>query len=461
MKLPNPLTRERLLQALRATPRRSTSELAKLLGVTAQSVRRLLGELHYGIVLSAGQTRRVRYALRRPLREAMKDLPLFAIDPDGQAAQLSSLALVQPQGTLLPLEGTAWPIPAESRDGWWAGLPYPIHAMRPAGYMGRQLARAEHQTLGVSDNPDDWNDDDILWVLSRRGSDVTGNLLLGNASYDTWIRNKVQDLAPLPDDATLPAAYAQLAERAVAAGGGGFSAAGEFPKFAAVRERAGAATPHVLVKFSGAAGGAAEQRWGDLLVCEHLALECARQLDGISAARTRVLMHGGRVFIEVERFDRVGLHGRISLCAMDAIHPSFLGDRENAWPSLVARLHRMGLVDAKSVTTVERLWFFGRLIANNDMHMGNLSFHVDHVLNLAPTYDMLPMAYAPLPGGEVAQRAFRQEFPLPNERESWLAACAAALTFWATAAEDTRISGPFRATCRTNLDALRGLRDRI
>ena len=460
MRRPNPLLRQQLLQALRATPRRTSTELALHLGVKSQSVRRLLAELPEGAVLAAGQTRRARYALRRALRGMLEDLPLYAIDGVGQVEPLPPLALVQPQGTLLPLEGTAWPVPADSRDGWWDGLPYPVFAVRPQGYLGRQFARAQHRNLDVSEDPEQWTDEDILWVPSRRGADVAGNLLLGNGAYELWLQNKVQEPALL-NAAALPDAYVHRAREAVAFSGGGSSAAGEFPKFTALRELEGANTPHVLVKFSGAAGSAAEKRWGDLLVCEHRALECAARLPGISAARSRILAHGGRVFIEVERFDRVGLHGRLSLCGLDAIHPAFLGDRSTDWPELAGHLHRMSLLDAASVTAVGHLWWFGRLIANTDMHLGNLSFHVERTLRLAPAYDMLPMAYAPLAGGEVPPREFTPPLPLLPQRTAWLAACAIAIEFWTEAASDARISEPFRGICRANAARLRDVADKV
>jgi HipA-like C-terminal domain/Winged helix-turn-helix DNA-binding len=449
MRTPNAIVRERLLQALRATPRRSSTELAKELGVTPQSIRRILGELPERSVLSAGQTRRARYALRRALRSTMEDLPLYAVDAAGQAHLLASLALVQPEGTLLPLAGTSWPVPIESRDGWWDGLPYPIYAVRPQGYLGRQLARVQHRNLDVSEEPDDWSDDDILWVLSRRGADVTGNLILGNDAYELWLRDKLLDVPALPP-ATLGAAYVKLAQEAVTIGGGGSSAAGEFPKFAALRELEGATTPHVLVKFSGAGNSDATQRWADLLICEHRALQCVTNLPGLNAARSRILMHSGRVFIEVERFDRVGRYGRVSLCGLDAIAPAFFGASSSAWPELARQLEQEGLIDASSVTAVEYLWWFGRLIANTDMHLGNLSFHVQDSLRLAPTYDMLPMAYAPLAGGEVPPRDFAPALPLPSQRTVWLAVCGVAVDFWTGAASDTRISDSFRRICRGN-----------
>jgi hypothetical protein len=438
----------------------TSSELARQLGVAAQTVRRLFGELPQPMWVTAGNTRRARYALRRALRGKLADLPMYAIDASGNGHPLSTLTLVQPEGTLLPLDATAWPVPTESRDGWWDGLPYPVDAVRPQGYLGRQLAHAEHRNLGVSEDLDGWSDDDILWVLSRCGADVTGNIVLGNDAYTLWLSNKVEGSAPLPEK-DLAQAYARLAGEAVRAGGGGSSAAGEFPKFTALRELEGALTPHVLVKFSGAGGSAAERRWADLLVCEHHGLECAARLPGVSAAHSRVLSHDGRVFIEVERFDRVGQHGRLPLVGLDSLVPAFLGNSSTEWPELVGRLHEMGLSDAASVAAVEHLWWFGRLIANTDMHLGNLSFHVEGTFRLAATYDMLPMAYAPLPGGEVPARELTPALPLPAQRTAWLAACAVAIQFWTAAGADTRISEPFRSLCRTNVTHLQRIADRV
>ena len=460
MRTPNWTARERLLQKLRSTPRSSSTELARQLGITAQSVRRILRELPSGNVLAAGQTRRARYALRRPLRGLADDLPLYAIDAKGEARLLASLALVQPAGSLLPLAGTGWPVPDESRDGWWDGLPYPIDAARPQGYLGRQLARAEHRNLAVADDPGRWSDDDIVWVMSQRGADTSGNLVLGNEAYELWLHDKIRDVEPLRP-ATLADAYLERALNAVAAGGAGSSVAGEFPKFAAQREIDGAITPHVLVKFSGAARAIGERRWGDLLVCEHLALERAARLPGAGAPRSRIITHGGRVFIEVERFDRVGPHGRLPLCGLDAIEAAFIGSGSTDWTELVGRLHRMGLVGAACVAAVEHLWWYGRLIANTDMHLGNLSFHVERTFRVAPTYDMLPMRYAPLPGGEVPPRAFTPALPLPTQRAVWLASCAVAIEFWTDAGADSRVSEPFRKICRANALHLREVATRV
>jgi hypothetical protein len=144
------------------------------------------------------------------------------------------------------------------------------------------------------------------------------------------------------------------------------------------------------------------------------------------------------------------------LCGLDLINAVLIGDASMEWPRLCGRLLALGLLDEEAVAAVRRLWWYGRLIGNTDMHTGNLSF-VPHEgrLGLAPVYDMLPMRYAPLPGGEVpADRALDLALPLPAQREAWLSACSAAISFWRACGTDGRIGSAFRGTCSSNADAL-------
>ncbi|WP_204249988.1 type II toxin-antitoxin system HipA family toxin YjjJ [Rhodoferax koreensis] len=428
----------------------SAAGLAEAVRVSVPTLHRMLQRLPAGRLISAGQARRARYALRRPLRGVFADVPVYAIDTEGRAELLGPLALLQPQGAWLALAGSDWPVPEDARDGWWPGLPYPLYDMRPQGYMGRLFARAEHRALGVSPDPQAWTDDDVVHVLSQRGFDASGHLLLGDAAYADWQALRLNQPPPLSPDET-PAAYAALAARAVATGVPGSSAAGEFPKFAARREVSGdlpSDTPHVLVKFSGADDSPTVRRWADLLVCEHLALQQAATLPGVAAARSRVLLHEGRTFLEVERFDRHGTHGRSPLCSLETVNAALLGDASRDWTHLARRLAAAGRLAEEGVASVAHLWWFGRLIANTDMHAGNLSFRpASGRLLVAPAYDMLPMLHAPLAGGEVAAREFEPPLPLPPQRAVWQAACMAALAFWQAAAQDQRISSGFRALC--------------
>ena len=448
----NESARDQLTAVLRRRAASSAPELAAALGISLPTLHRVLRERE-GEIVGAGKARRARYALRRAVRGQAAPLPLYEVDAAGRAEAVGALSLVQPEGSWLSLAGTAWPVPDESRDGWWPGLPYPLNDMRPQGHMGRQFARAEHCQLAVSADPREWGDDDVVHALSRVGADTSGNLILGNAALELWQATKLAPPAALKARG-LATAYADLADRAIGVGVAGSSAAGEFPKFAAVRELVGSATPHVLVKFSGAGASAAERRWADLLVTEHLALDCAAGLPGVASAQSRVIEHSGRTFLEVERFDRHGAFGRSRLVSLATIDSAFVGSSTQDWTVLAARLEYLGLLPPAEPESIQHLWWFGRLIANTDMHTGNLSFRPSPSggpsLTLAPTYDMLPMHYAPLPGGELPTRAFEPGLPLPAQRAVWQAACVAAVDLWDRAAADSRISAAFRRICTAN-----------
>jgi hypothetical protein len=460
---------EALAAALRRHPASSAQDLAARLGVSVPTVHRLLRSAAAQVV-TLGRARRTRHAWRRALpgqpANAPGDLPIYQIGADGMPQPWAPLALLTPEGTALPLEGTGWPVPEEARDGWWPGLPYPLQDMRPQGYMGRQFARAVHEALQLPADPRAWSDDNVLLALARTGNDTVGNLIVGDEALRRWQSARLDAPAPLAE-ADVPAAYLALADQAVAGGGAGSSAAGEFPKFAALRTVAdnvdspgfAQRTPHVLVKFSGAGDTLAERRWADLLLTEHLALTiCMAQLgsQGVAAARSRWLQAGGRAFLEVERFDRHGRWGRSPLVSLESVNAAFLGRPHLTWPELVAELARGGWLADGAQHAAQVLWWFGRLIGNTDMHLGNLSFRPHNgQLALAPAYDMLPMRYAPLSGGEAPPLALLEPvLPLPGERTQWLPAASAALLLWQSLAQDRRATIPWRTQAQANADRL-------
>ena len=124
--------------------------------------------------------------------------------------------------------------------------------------------------------------------------------------------------------------------------------------------------------------------WADLLVCEHLALETLSAELRIATARSTVHRYAGRTFLEVVRFDRCGPHGRLPVCALSSLNGALLGKAGASWPALAVALQQNGWLPAEAVGQVALIWWFGRLIANTDMHEGNLSFHPG--LSLAPVY---------------------------------------------------------------------------
>lgn len=435
----------------------SVAALVRQLGVSTASVYRMLREMEAEVV-SAGQTRRRRHALVRQLRGTVSKLPVYAIDEAGGISEVSTLELVHPQGCMAPLDPAVWPQSREA-DGWWEGLPYPIYDMRPQGFLGRLVARAVERQLHVPDNPDLWSDDDVLVYLMQYGRDQSGNLVVGEQAMQTWSRERTRGLADVIPAGQVGPEYVKLAEAALGHGVAGSSVGGEFPKFTAARELEGALTPHVIVKFSGSDDSPAVRRWSDLLVCEHLALQALQDVGGdVSVARSRVLQHGGRTFLESERFDRHGSFGRSPVVTLSSVEGALIGSGETQWPRVLRSHGARRLFTQDLIHVAEELYWFGHFIANTDMHTGNLSLRPrGSVFGIAPTYDMLPMLYAPLRAGEVPARNFDPTgLPVPaaGREEDWSRMLRAALAFWQAAAADPRITNDFRQVCADNGQAL-------
>ncbi|HEY0954629.1 MAG TPA: type II toxin-antitoxin system HipA family toxin YjjJ [Roseateles sp.] len=425
------------------------TDIAAALDCSTKTAQRLVAAAAEAVV-GAGQTRRRRVAWRRDIRGQRIEAPLYRIDADGRPQSVGLLRPVWPQGCHFDAEAPAWPAPDEARDGWYAGLPYPLYDLRPQGFLGRAFARRHASGLSLPADPRLWDDDMLLLGLAAFGDDLPGELLVGDAALRRLLDARLATPAPLgPDE--LPAAYAELAAQAMEGALPGSSAGGEFPKFTAARELAGMVTPHCVVKFSGADDSATVQRWRDLLVCEHLAAQAL----GEQAARTRLLVHGGRHFLESERFDRIGAHGRRGVVSLESVNAGLVGKTGDDWATVARALAAQGRLSTADAERVAARQLFGQLIGNSDMHGGNLGFFCsDQAFSLAPSYDQLPMRYAPLPGGEVLSPPLAPALPMPAERARWQQVAPQALGFWQAAAADARISPTFRQLCAGNAAAL-------
>jgi hypothetical protein len=449
---------EALLRTLRARPHLAAAELLASLGISRATLMRAVRAAG-SEVLTIGRARRTSYAARRSLRGSAAPLPLFQVDQQGRSEQVGHLNLAYPDGTVLELSvPSIWPLENLMRDGWFDGVPYFLQDLRPDGFLGRQFARAHAQVLQLGEDPRQWSDDDVLYAISLLGADQSGNFIVGEGAFRLWL-DKIQQPPACLEEAQMVETYLERAQRAMEGGDVGSSAAGEFPKFTALRARNGEPT-HVLVKFSGSDNSAGTQRWSDLLVSEHLAAQTLTTVPGLTAAETSVLQGGNRTFLEAIRFDRHGLRGRSPLCSWAAINYSWFGLAGRPWTEGAVRLLERKLIDHDTAQAITRLWHFGQLIGNTDMHDGNLSFKPQSSaeassLTLAPAYDMLPMLYAPQRGVELPPAHFAPRLPLPAEREAWQDAAIAAEELWSRAADDARISGAFRAICAENLQTVR------
>ncbi|MCA9571653.1 MAG: HipA domain-containing protein, partial [Myxococcales bacterium] len=162
------------------------------------------------------------------------------------------------------------------------------------------------------------------------------------------------------------------------------------------------------------------------------------------------ILVGARTFLEVERFDRGPRRGQVMLAAADAEHVG----QGTRWVPAVEGLVRAGLLGAEHLAEVRWLAVFGRWIGNTDMHLGNLSLTLDgtRISGLAPAYDMLPMAFAPV-ANEVVPRTFEPTLDGLGGVPA-LEVHAAAVAFWARVAADPRVSPGFQsiaASCREAL----------
>ncbi len=451
---------------LRLNGRMQSGQLIKALGVSRATLMRLVRAAGDKLIVR-GNARRTTYAARRALRGAKTPLPLYRVDERGDVQEIARLDLTFPDGCAAEfLADFNWPLGADMQAGWFDGLPYPISDMRPQGFLGRNFARRHAEMLQVPVDPTAWSDDYALHAMSLLGADLPGDLIVGEPACRQWLA-RLEDArlgrgdAPVAEQAVEPA-YASLAETAMAQGVVGSSAGGEFPKFTTMRQFGNARMQHVLVKFSGSDDSAGTQRWADLLVCEHLAsLTLPTQL-GVAAASSCIRRGGGRTFLEVERFDRQGLLGRSGVTSWASLNAALFGLAGVPWPDAARQVAARGWLSSADAKHIALLWHFGQLIANTDMHEGNLSFQPNTQesqagLRLSPAYDMLPMLYAPARGVELPRRSFEPKLPLPAERQVWDRAASAAIAFWQMAAADERISNGFRVICADNAAVLQKL----
>ncbi len=430
------LSRE-LLDLLALEPGASAAALSRRLGISQPAFSRLARRLGPALLV-VGRARATRYAARREVPGVGRSAPLFEIDDQGRARNLASLHAVRPRGFFVE------PHAEDVAAGFHPDLPWFLHDLRPAGFLGRLIPR-QHPELGLPADPRDWSGDLTLGYLARHGWDTPGALLVGEEALRLHLARATEPPAGIAPSQRARR-YPRLAEDALAAGIPGSSAGGEQAKFLGWRAPGPVA---VLVKFSPPVGEPVGRRLADLLVCEHLA-HGVIAAHGFQAPRSELVEAGGRLFLEVERFDRLAWPGRrgvLSLAALDLEHVG----RQRGWSETAAALCDLGLIDRALLSPIRWLEAFGRLIGDSDMHPGNLSFFVrgTRITELAPAYDRLPMLYAP-EGGNLVERAFAPAPPLAAEAGVWADACRAAGEVWRAAAAHPLVSRGFRAIARAN-----------
>ncbi|MFN5811368.1 MAG: type II toxin-antitoxin system HipA family toxin YjjJ [Burkholderiales bacterium] len=428
---------ERVLHVLHQVGGVGTStELQTRLGLSQPTVSRALSALvKQGRLLKVGAARSQQYLLPRHIEGVGSQIGIVRIDTQGRVSPFARMVA-------LP-GGRFWVNEADGLTQIHDGLPWFLDDMRPQGFMGQTFVQ-NHPELSLPADLRHWNDDHALKAMVLAGDDLPGNLIVGEqalASYLSGVRQTAVVQQPEVD-------YPRLAMLAMQGAQPGSSAGGEQPKFSALVN--GQA---MLVKFSPSGDAPGDERSRDLLVCEHIALQTLAAA-GLPAAESQIVIAGGRVFLQSKRFDRTdkGRIGMVSLLVYDA---QYVGEMDN-WSATAQRMAARQLMTSQDAQQLQLLEAYGLLIANTDRHYGNISFLLqDDDWRLSPTYDMLPMLYAPVKG-ELVERDFasRKLQPTSHTLAVWPQAKQLAQQFWQSVAADTRVSDAFKALAQANADVV-------
>lgn len=418
-------------------------DLMRGLNVSQPTLSRLINSLQ-NEVLVMGKGRATCYGLPRNIHGQNGVFPVYSIDPRGDARLYGNLSALQ--------GGQYWWQDPEGNGELFNGLPWFLLDQQLSGFGARSFAYRNSERLHLPRKQSDWSEDDMLFATSQYGEDRIGNLLIGEASLARYFDMAREQPAAIDLDSR-NWEYPQLAQKTLAGEMSSSQLGGEQPKFSVYVNDQG--TPcHMMVKFSPAVDSQEAQRYADLLICEHLALETIR-IAGFTAARSRVVIAGKQVFLGLKRFDRRGALGRLPMLSLRALHARLQAPCDN-WVDAAGRLEQAGLIDATNAHKLRWLSLFSDLIANTNQHFGNISLipHLGDSYLLAPAYGARPTLYEPI-AGEIPVRLFTPP-PVRNEVTADLtSALDAAILFWKSAAVDERISADFRQICYENCELLK------
>lgn len=392
---------------------------------------------------SVGRASKTQYALRRKIPAVGRSVVVHEISKEGKTLKLGTLHGVEPNDGFYFESAN----PGTIRSDFYSDLPYFLNDLRPSGFLGR-LIPLKYSDLEVPKDVTEWSANNCLLYLTQYGFDLIGNLILGEIAFKNYLAG--QSGRKIVDPKKRHLEYPRMAVEVLEHGDPGSSAGGEQPKFSAVVSKN---ETSVLVKFSPKVETEVGRRIADLLICEDISSRVLGSV-GRMAVKSEIISGKDQVFLEVQRFDRVGRHGRLGLVSLEALDAQFSG-RGVTWVERSRGLLEEGVISREDYDAVRWLELYGQMIGNSDMHAANISFFIKYpqAVALAPIYDMLPMLYIPK-NDQIIERELEPPLPGSEDADIWSEVWETAKEFWSTASADKRISSGFRAIAKANLNKL-------
>lgn len=422
----------------------SAQALCNTFKISQPTLSRIFSETKDKLLI-IGKAQETKYALNRKIDGVVQPIPIYEILEDGSSRRLGLLHPLQPQGFYFASQLS------DAKSSIFLDLPYFLNDLCPTGFLGR-LIPTLHPDLELPSDIRLWTSEHCLKFLTTREWNSVGNFIVGEKAFQLYLQN-CSSIKNGIDFKSRVEHYLQYATNILLMGDAGSSAAGEQPKFITILLPE---IKHVIVKFSPPLNTDVGRRVADLLICECIASRVLRK-HGQLTARTEIIIAKNRIFLEIERFDRLNQFARRGLISLFSLDIEFSGTL-SSWSKAAAELIKQKILPPKCYPTIRFRELFGELISNSDMHLANFSFFTNglQVKEPAPVYDMLPMLFMPS-GNEIIHKTFEPQLPLPEEKVLWSLAYAAASEFWNEVLNDERISDAFKqiaGTCKNKIAEL-------
>lgn len=308
----------------------------------------------------------------------MEPVPIHIVREDGRIERLGEW-----RAPRLILERDGFPLLGAGEHVVEGELPWVFWEMCPSGYLGRAFVR-RYPELSLGPDPARWTAAECLRAISHHGSDLPGNLVVGEGSLQELNARRAD-----PDLERREINLLQAQQYEAVREGGSSSMGGDRPKIAGL---------YLLIKYSPPVSTELGRRWSDLLRTEHY---CAEVLRARGVPAVDVVDFGlplDRFYLPIVRYDRVqGTRGRRGATTLYFYTAEHLGDLSLPAPRVVRTLVDAGHLPEAAFTTCSTIHEFSLAIGNTDAHLGNygLTFDEGGRASLAPAFDVLPMALAP------------------------------------------------------------------